>query len=155
MKIPCSAPMDRMPLLIGRRTLLWVVCIACLAGCSSPETPKVKISEERIEDVYARIDKAVNDPVRAKSMRNVVAELDRQLKAREASLNAKREAIIEANADYATTRQDLEALYAEVSTEVREMMGEIKAAHFALKELASPEEWETIAGGKKRLFGFN
>jgi TolA-binding protein len=128
---------------------------ACLAGCSSPETPQVEANQKRIEDVIERIDETVVDAERAGEMRQIVTQLDSQLQTHEASLNAKRDAIIKANADYATTRQELEALYAEASSETREMMGQIKNAHFAMKELSSPEEWKAISGGRKQLIEFN
>ena len=137
------------------KVLYILIGAACLAGCSSPETPQVEANQDRIEDVIERIDKTVADADRAGQMRQIVTKLDRQLKAHETSLNAKRDAIIKASADYATTRQDLEALYAEASSETREMMGQIKNAHFAMKELASPKEWKTISGGRKHLIEFN
>lgn len=124
-------------------------------GCSSPETPQVEANQDRIEDVLGRIDKAVEDPVRAEQMRQIVTELDLKLKVHETSLNAKRDAVIKASADYATTREDLETLYAEGREGMRAMMADIKVAHFAMKDLATPEEWKAVAGGKKRLIEFN
>ena len=137
------------------KILYLLIGAACIAGCSSPETPQVEANQDRIEDVLERIDITITDAGRAGQMRQIVTQLDIQLKAHETSLNAKRDAIIETSADYATTRQDLEAMYTEVSSETREMMGQIKAAHFAMKELSSPEEWKAVSGGRKQLIEFN
>ena len=126
-----------------------------LAGCSSPKLTALETNQKRIKELNARIEKTVTDPVRAQAMKEVIDDLDRQLQSHGASLERKRDAIVEASADYATTRQDMEVLYAGVDSEMRELLGRLKEAYAELTAQATPEEWAVIARGKKRIFGFN
>ncbi len=138
------------------RRLIAIAAVAvCLTGCSSPKESPMEISQKRIDEVNARIDKSVADSVRSQALKDVVATLDRQLQAHTTSLQEKRDAIVDASADYTTTRQDLEALYAGVSTETRAIMTLLKETHVAMTQQTTPDEWAAITRGKKRLFELN
>ena len=134
------------------RTTLFILVGVALAGCSSPKTPSLEVNQKRIKELHARIGKAVADPVRAQAMQAIIDDLDRQLQVHLASLHQKRDTIVTASSEYATTRQDLEVLYADVNTEMREVYLHLQEAYMALTEQATPEEWAAITRGKKRLF---
>lgn len=136
------------------KRLYVLLLIGLAAGCSSPETPEVAISDKRIADMRGRIDKTVEDPVRAEALNEILDELEGKLKAYELSLAAKRLAIINASADYSTTREQLVTLYESMNDEMLEMMEYIQRVHFRLKEQAKPDEWKKLTGGRKKLFGF-
>ena len=60
------------------KILYILIGAACLAGCSSPDTPKMEANQDRIEEVIERIDKTVADADRAGEMSEIVTQLDRQ-----------------------------------------------------------------------------
>ena len=137
-----------------RALFLSALGICLLVGCSSPETPKATVNDARIKDVKERINKHVKDADRATAMHAIVNELRAGLENYQISINAKRNALIQANRNYATTRQELEEIYDSMNGEIVEMMTYAQDAHFRLKQLATETEWNGVAGGRKKLFGF-
>ncbi len=138
-----------------QKSILILITALCLLGCSSSKDTHLEISDKRIDEVNARIDKTIADSARAQALKDVVARLDRQLKVHAASLDQKRVALVTASADYTTTRSDLEALYDGINAETRAIMTLLKEAYGAMAHQVTPEEWGSIIRGKKRLFELN
>lgn len=67
-----------------------------------------------------------------------------------------REQIVEENADYATSREKLERLYAELGEQTQLIADTLRDRHFELKAMCTPEEWAAIMPTNPGLvrFGF-
>ena len=127
-------------------------CCAVLSGCRSKVA--FGVNTGRVDKTRASIESTIDDPEQRAALQAVVESFEQEMKGIESEALAVRRKIKEANADYDTTREELDALYGQINTLVVKMGECVKRHSLAARARCSEEEWEKIMGHKTAPFIF-
>jgi hypothetical protein len=115
-------------------------------GCASRSSQSAPdVLQARIDKLKEAVESEVDDPARVKQitahleeLRDIIAEQAKNVTRREGEL-------VDANASYATSSEQMEQLMNEVIEKKLLVMKTLEEAHFDLQRLVTREEWEAIA----------
>lgn len=125
---------------------------ACmLSGCKSLSPAEATLAAG--DEVRLLINQNISDTAKAKRMIALIdkLELDMKLFAEERLLINK--AIVEKNADYNATREDMQKLYDDLNDKSKAMALKIIQLHVDIQKLSTPAEWKKITSNKNRMGG--
>jgi hypothetical protein len=106
------------------------------------------------DETRTLISEHVADEAKAKKMITLVDQLELDLKAYVESRASHNEALVKKNADYDSSREDMQNLYDAYNRDTRAILVKITHTHLDMKKLATPEEWAVISKPKHRIGGF-
>ena len=129
-----------------------LLALGLLLGCKSL-TP-VEATKSAGDETRMLISENVADAARAKQMIALVDQLENDLMAHVEFRAAHNEVLRKKNADFGTTREDLQNLYDAFNRDTRVMGMKIARTHLEMTKLATPEEWAVISKPKHRIGGF-
>jgi hypothetical protein len=102
------------------------------------------MERQAFADLKARILEVVTDPDRASEAVGVVIRLEQDLADLRRNVAARKQRIRAMNADYDTTRSELEAFLASIELEVRDHRQTVSATHKAMLASVTAEERDAI-----------
>jgi len=126
--------------------------LGLLAGCKG--LTQVEATKSAGDETRTLISEYVTDEAKAKQMIALVDQLENELMAYVEIQNAHNEALRKKNADYDTSREDLQNLYDAYNSDTRAIGMKIAQTDLDMKKLATPEEWAMISKPKHRIGGF-
>jgi len=118
--------------------------LGLLSGCKS--LPPAEATKSAVDETRTFISEHVADEAKAKQMIALIDKLESDLKAYDENRTAHNEALVKKNADYDTSREDMQNLY--------DAYKKIAQTHLDMQKLATPEEWAVISKPKHRIGGF-
>ena len=127
--------------------------LICLSGCKST-APEAGFNEERASETRSAIQASIADPARSAQMLKVMDRFESELDQIGTSIKKIRADIVTANADYATERETLEKMYAQLGEQVRLLGNTFRDRNFELRKLCSAEDWKSIADLNDALVNF-
>jgi hypothetical protein len=134
-------------------TALVAVMLIGLAGGGCKSMSPAESTQSALGGTRDLIRETVAEKPRAEKMLVIVDQLDRDLDAYVAQRAKIDQALVEKNADYAVSREDMQPLYDQRNREYRGIAMKIAQAHMSLSELATPEEWKRLGKPKHRIQG--
>lgn len=126
-----------------KKTLLYCILLTIgLTGCKSKDVQALDWQpNEKIRDQIAEI---VQDTDRQQAMLGIMDAFNAEMKGIADDVKAQRAKIVKANADYDTSRADLEKMYGELNAKVGQI-GDVARKHsFELRTHCSEAEWKKI-----------
>ena len=126
--------------------------LGLLSGCKSL-TP-MEATKSAGDETRTLISEHVADEAKARQMITLVDQLEIDLKAYVESRAFHNEALVKKNADYDSSREDMQNLYDAYNRDTRAILVKITNTHLDMKKLATPEEWAVISKPKHRIGGF-
>ena len=129
-----------------------VLLIGLLAGCKSPTQEEATTSA--VDESRMLIKEHVADEAKAEQMMALVDQLEQDLMAYREIRGDHDQALVEKNADYDATREDLQSLYDAYNKDTRAIGMKIAQTDLAMKKLSTPEEWAEISEPTHRIGGF-
>jgi hypothetical protein len=130
---------------------LSVAALAALSACRS--LPPSEATQSALDETRELVREHVADPERGTQMIAVVDLVEAEGIAYEAQRKRIDKALMAANADPATTREELEAIYALSNQAYREALKVLVRSHMELGALATAEEWPRISRTENRVGG--
>lgn len=121
-------------------TIVAVALFLSLPSCLMSKAAKKVASRSDMGPLEAFIQKEVHDPDRAHRMKEVVAELKRDLKVFQAELTHLEKGYAKLNASYEAKPDDFMAFFTDFDAKRKDLRVKMLNAHFRLKELATSEE---------------
>lgn len=137
---------------MNKAILCVVTVLVCLVGCKTDE--KAGLQEDRTNKTIKAIQSSIDDPARAKKMVAVVEAFVKDVHGIETEIKELRAKAVEANADYGTSRADLEKIYARLGGEVTKLGDTLKARSLEVRKLCTAEEWKKITASNDDLIEF-
>ena len=125
-----------------------LVCIAIaslIVGCAKDDVAPVDVEKQAFDDLRAEIRETITDPTREAEAIRLVGALEQYLADLRINITARKNRVKELNADYDTSRTDLDAFLAGVDAEVRDNKQRVSETHRALLANVTPEERAAIA----------
>lgn len=122
--------------------LLASITLLGLGGCKTKQTGDV--ARDAILDLKADITATVTDQDRAQEMLTVVEKLEADVAAIKDKILTLRGDIVKANADYNVPDEKIEALYGELTLQIRKLFDTFRDRCLELRALCSADEWESI-----------
>ena len=126
--------------------------IGLLAGCKGPT--QLEATTSAVDETRMLIKEHVADEVKAKQMLSLVDQLEKDLEAYREIRVTHDQGLVEKNADYDATREDLQKLYDAYNRDTRAIGMKIAQTDLAMKKLSTPEEWAEISEPTHRIGGF-
>ena len=127
--------------------------LMCLSGCKS-DAPKTGVNDERTTETRKAIQASITDSEQAAEMLKVMDRFEMDLNKIQASIKKIRDEIVTANMDYATERETLEKMYAQLGEQVRLLGNTFRDRNFELRKRCSAEDWKSIADQDGALVNF-
>lgn len=131
--------------------------IACgallLSGCRSKDIA-YGFNSSRVDETRAAIEETIEDSARKSAVLKLVNDYEQQMQAFDAEAMDVRKRIISANAAYDTTREELEALYAELHGITERFGALIKQKSLEIREICTEEEWKALTEHKTKPIHF-
>lgn len=137
----------------GKMVLGVLLISGGLAGCKSGEETS-GLNLERVDESRHAILSTVPEPERRMAMLAIVDSMQAELKAVGADVLRLRQKIVEENRDYDTTRDDLEALYAQLGSQLETLTDSVTKHSLQLREHCSKSEWKKITSHETEAFQF-
>ena len=136
------------------RSALGIPLLALLAvSCASrPATPAEQF-QARIEHYSQRIRDVVEDPARAQQMLDTLDAAEASLETVVKQLEEEREQLIESSRSYEVTDEELERTLRSMQERMLAMTDQLEDAHFALRDLATEEEWSRLIRPSRSFLG--
>jgi len=128
-----------------------VMALGLLFGCKSM-TP-AEATQVAGDETRELVSKYITDEARAKQILVLVDNLEVDLRAYSQLRVAHNEALVKSNADYETSREDLQKLYDAYNKDTRALTMKIAQMHVDMQKLATREEWADIGKQKHRIGG--
>lgn len=132
-------------------TVVLLLAGLALAGCKSMSPAQA--TRTAMDETRAQVTASVADPTKAERMQTLINALEADLEAYAEIRDAHNRALAEANADYDTSREDMQSLYDTFNQDARGMLEKLTGTHLELKALATEAEWAAISGHKHRVGG--
>lgn len=126
--------------------------IGLLAGCKGPT--QLEATTSAVDETRMLIKEHVVDEAKAEQMLALVDQLEKDLEAYREIRAAHDRGLVEKNADYDATREDLQTLYDAYNSDTRSIGMKIVQTDLAMKKLSTPEEWTEISEPTYRIGGF-
>ena len=104
-------------------------------------------------EVRMLIKENIADDAKAKQMTALVDKLELAMKAFIEERSAINKDLVEMNADYNASREDMQKLYNELNKKTEAMARKIAQLHVDMHKLSTPEEWKLISKNKNRIGG--
>ena len=123
----------------------WMCCLLLMAGlwgCKSA-SPEQFVTDQQ-EETRAAIRSVVKDPQRSGAMLAVVDVFQADVKTIAADTAEIRKRIAAAQADYDTSRAEMQKLYDELGVQVDRLCGSAKRHSMELRRQCSEVEWNAI-----------
>lgn len=137
----------------GIRAFLLAVALAVgIAGCKTL-TPQ-EATAAGFDEVEAMVKTVVEDPARAVELLAILTDFEQDLDQHREEAKRLDAALFAMNADYNTTREDMEHAYDAYDRELEAMGQTFIKAVWDMKAISTPEEWEQISANKNRLGGY-
>lgn len=134
---------------------LLLLMVLGVAGCkSTPLLPEAFIADNA-DATRAAIRTEIQDPARRTAMLDVVDEFDADIKAIAKEAQVVREKISAAEADYDTTRAQLQGLYDELGVPLGQLCDTAKEHSLALRQQCSEAEWKSIIADQSKRTKLN
>ncbi len=124
-----------------------------LSGCKSGEKT-FGLNPERVDETRHAILSTIREPNRRMTMLAIVDSMQADVKSVEADVVELRQKIAEENRDYDTTREELEVLYAELSSQLKTVTASVTKYSLQLREHCSKSEWKKIASHETEAIHF-
>ena len=115
-----------------------------LCGCRSKVA--FGINTGGVDKTRSSIEATIDDPGKRAALQAVVESFEQEMKEIETEALAVRRKIQEANAEYDTTREDLEQLYGQLNELVNRMGECVKRNSLEARTYCSEDEWKKIMG---------
>jgi hypothetical protein len=135
-----------------RLLLCSIAALLSLSGCKSNDS--VGLNKGPAAKTRETITSTISDPARVTSMLAVMDAYQSDTAMTTATIKKIRQQIVDASADYSTTRKALEKLYSQLNTQVTALGNTFRDRNFELRKLCSADEWRSIAAGNKALVEF-
>lgn len=135
------------------KSIILLLASITLLGVGGCKTKSHKgLEYETVSELKTSIHQTVDDQERVTQLLDVVNDFQKESDRTAQKIRSLRAKTIELSDDYATNRQDLEAVYDEINLEINNLCNLIRDSHFEFKALCSKKEWESITGDGMRLF---
>lgn len=129
-----------------------VLMATCLFGCRSGDSTGLQFSQT--EETRKKIIATIAEPARRTAMLEIVDRFEVEIQhIKQDSLELRRK-IVDANRDYDTRREDLEALYGQLGGQLDRLGASAKKNSLALRKHCSRSEWKQIADRGKSSVQF-
>ena len=125
--------------------LLCVAVVSLFVACAKDDVTPVDMEKQAFEDLRTEIRDAVTDPAREAEAIRLVGVLEEDLAELRATIRARKNRVMELNANYETSRADFDAFLAEVETEIQDNRRQVSATRKAFLANMTPEERSAIA----------
>lgn len=130
---------------MSRTVVLFLTAVLLLASCTNRETPTPRdLEQQAFDDLRIKVQEIVSDPDRATQAVNLVNQLQQDLADLRSRVAARKERARMLNANYDTTRAQLDAFLASVEQEVRDNQARVSETHQALLASVNAEERAAI-----------
>ncbi len=135
--------------------ICWAMLLFLLmfAGCKSGKKT-FGLNPERVDETRHVILSAIQEPDRRMAMLSIVDSMQAEVKAVEADVLELRQKIVEENRDYDTTREELEALYAELGSHLETLTDSVTKHSLQLRGHCSKGEWKKITSHETEAIHF-
>jgi capsule polysaccharide export protein KpsE/RkpR len=130
------------------RTTSALLCIAVASlfiACAKDDVAPVDVEKQAFEDLRAAIVEAIADPVREAETIRLVGVLEDDLTALRTNIAARKSHVRKLNANYDTSRAEIEAYLAGIEEEVLEHKRRVSETNRALLANVTAEERSAIA----------
>ena len=138
---------------VSHRLILPLLLAICASGVGCRSLSQAESTQSALDGTRELIREHIAEPARADQMLAIVDQLDTDLDAYVVTRTGIDEALALKNADYDTSRADMQALYDSRNREYRAVVIKLSEASMALSKLATPEEWEAVGKPKHRILG--
>lgn len=122
--------------------ILGLLLALSITGCKTKETAVLDWKPN--EEIREHITEVVQDADRQKAMLTIMDSFDAEMRSIAEDVKAQRAKIVEANADYDTSRADLEKMNDVLSDKVGQLSDAAKTHRFKLRDHCSEAEWKKI-----------
>ena len=129
-----------------------MLLLAVLPGCKSKVA--FGLNTGRVDKTRGAIEKTIDEPERRTAILELINRLEQEAKTISDEAIAIRARIAEANRDYDTTREELEALYDELGHLLQQQADFAKQLSMEARTLCSEEEWEKIMSHRTEAINF-
>jgi hypothetical protein len=132
--------------------ILLVATLCAAGGCASQQERLLQKKQQDILESYREIvTTIVDDPVRARQLINIAEKLNLEMKSDTKELLEISAEIKKLNAEYGTTREEMQAALLHLNDQRRKMRGSILTARQEALSLTTPAEWQELMKRKGTL----
>ena len=126
-------------------TLLAIVLVLSVTACAgNDKASAIDVEQEAFDDLRAAIREVVDDPFREMEALTLTNELIEALGHLRGRVTARRQRVIALYANYDTTREDFEAFFDEIETEIQVNRIEVIESERALLRVLTDEEEKSL-----------
>ena len=133
--------------ILSLKSAMVFAAIACaFAGCASKDdVAPMEVEKQAFEDLRSEIRAVIDDPAREGEAIAMVDALSEDLNTLREKISERRQRVRALNADYDTTRADLEAFFDQVDREIKLNKRQMSEKQRALFAILTPDERLTIS----------
>lgn len=126
--------------------LIFAVVLSAVAGCAGQDDVSPgDVEKQAFEDLRSEIREVIDDPARESDALALVDSLVGDLASLREKISARRIRVRQLNADYDTTRNDFEAFFDKVDSDIRSNKRRVLEKHRALTSVTTPDERSTLS----------
>ena len=132
---------------VGRRSamLLAIAIVSGITACAGKEKASaIDIEQQAFDDLRFEIREIIDDPLREMEALALTNELIEALDQHRARVTERRLRVSALHANYDTTREDFEALFDEIETDIQINRVEVIESERALLAALTPEERKSL-----------
>ena len=126
-------------------TLLAIVLVLSVTACAgNDKASAIDVEQEAFDDLRAAIRETIDDPFREMEALTLTNELIEALEHLRERVTERRQRVIALYANYDTTREDFEAFFDEIETEIQVNRIEVVESERALLRVLTDEEEKSL-----------